>query len=602
MSEDTWKLVIYRDLKPLFIAQESLKRLSFKFDQISSKYPSFPNVLTTKSYLKINLDKIDSRLSELNMYLGKNSRQKRELLDGLSSLLKYLIGTPDAKDAKHYDECIDLLEKRELDLSNLMQKQIQITSSTIKNFNETIFKISYDEQIINENIDRLNDYLNKTSSSIFNLKVSEEISTISIQVLEAVTSLESEISDCLTSILFAKSNIIHPSIISLNKLHKELLLSNQARSHKHLVRPVTIHNINNILDSSRLSAYVYSNRLVYILDFPLIKTEPFKLYHLYSVPIQYPNSSLYTTILPEHKFLATNPNGGQYISTSALDNCKAYAEKQSVCNDITVYDSDTRPICELQILFSVTNKIPSICTTSTFSADFNTFQPLGNNQWLYILTNATQCILQCDNQVSHHNIHGTGIINLQENCKLHTGYSTLSAQRTKEDNVTHPIIIPDIRTDDCFEDIKNLPTANLLPISINEVPLDTLNTLKHQLDKHNDEIQSLKNTPFVKRNQSTFSWFSFITGIFMLLLVLYALFKKILRLPFSRTHDDNNHCVQIFNNCFGSSSRRRSTYIHDIPMTTIHTATTTSCISEDEDDDNAQRKPQRSGTNSQSLF
>lgn len=601
MSDDTWKLIIYRDLKPLFIAHESLLRLSSKFDQLSSKYPNFPTVVSTKSYLKVNLDKINSRLSELNMYLGKNTRQKRELLDGLSSLLKYLIGTPDAKDAKHYNECIDMLEKRELDLTSLMQKQVQITSSTIKNFNETIFKISYDEQIINENIDRLNEYLNSTTNTIFDIRVSEDISSISIQILESVTSLENEINDCLTSILFAKSNIIHPSIISLNKLHQELLLSNHARSNKQLVSPVTINNINNILDSSQLSAYVFSNRLVYILDFPLVKSETLKLYHIYSIPIQHPNSSLHTTILPEHKYLATSPSGEHYISTSSLDNCKIYAEKRRVCSDLVVYDADTRPICELQVLFSAFNKIPSTCTTSTFAAIINTFQPLADNRWIYILTNVTQCILQCDNQVSHHNIQGSGIIILQENCKLHTGYSTLSAHQTKQENITYPIIVPDIQTDDCFEDIKSLSIPNLLPISINEIPLDSLNTLKHQLDNHNNEIQKVKNTPFIQRNQNGFSWFSFISGTLMLLLVLYALFKKCLRFQMNRrTFEDNNHCVQIFNNCFGSSSRRRTSHIQGIPMTTVGVSTTTSCISEDEEDD--PNKFQRSGTGAQSLF
>lgn len=73
------------------------------------------------------------------MYLGKNSRSKRELFDGLGSVLKCLIGTPDAKDAKKYDDCINKLEKQELDLTELLQKQIQITSLTVKNFNETIF-------------------------------------------------------------------------------------------------------------------------------------------------------------------------------------------------------------------------------------------------------------------------------------------------------------------------------------------------------------------------------------------------------------------------------------------------------------------------------
>lgn len=538
------------------------------------------------------------------MYLGKNSRQKRELFDGLSTLLKFLIGTPDAKDAKHYDECIDLLEKRELDLTSLMQKQVQIISSTVKNFNETIHKIKLDEQIINENIDRLNNYLSESDKLIFDVKTSEDVSSISIQILETITNLEYEINDVLTSILFAKANIIHPSIISLNKLHQELLLSNHARSNKQLVLPVTINNINNILDSSQLSAYVYSDRLIYILDFPLVKPESLTLYHIYSIPIKHPNSSLYTTILPEHKFLATNPSGELYISTSSLDNCKVFAEKRSVCNDFVIYDSDTRPICELQVLFSVSKTIPSTCIMSTFAAQINTFQPLNDNRWLYILTNSTPCILQCENEVSHHNIQGSGIITLPENCKLHTGYSTLSAHKTKRENTTFPIIIPEISIQDCIEENKNLKVPSLLPISINETPLDSLNYIKHQLDNHNEEIKMFKKKSFIEKNQNGFSWFSFITGTVMFLLVLYALFKKFLR--HHRRHsshgENDSHCIQIFNNCLNSPSRRRTTYVQAIPMNTIRTPPPgiTTYISEDEDD--ASNITQRSDANAQSLF
>ncbi|GBP61033.1 Retrovirus-related Pol polyprotein from transposon 412 [Eumeta japonica] len=81
-----------------------------------------------------NLENIEDRLAEFNLYLGENHRVKRELIDGLSSVSKWLIGTPDAKDARYYESCIEKLEKQEVDLTSLMQKQIQITSSTNNHF------------------------------------------------------------------------------------------------------------------------------------------------------------------------------------------------------------------------------------------------------------------------------------------------------------------------------------------------------------------------------------------------------------------------------------------------------------------------------------
>lgn len=537
------------------------------------------------------------------MYLGKNSRQKRELIDGLSSLLKWLIGTPDAKDAKRYDECINSLEKQELDLTKLMLTQTQITSSTIKNFNETIFKISYDEQILNENIDRLNIYLNDSQNIIFNLKLSEDISTISLQILESVINLENEINDCLASILFAKSNTIHPSIISQKKLYEELLMSNHIRTNKHLVIPVTLDNIHSILDSSTLSAYVYSSRLVYILDFPLIQGEPLNLYHIYSIPIQHIHTFIHTTILTEHTFLATSPNGQSYISTSDLKSCKTYNAKKRICTGLTIYDAVARPICELQILFSVSKSLPEICTTSTFEAQINTFQNVDNNQWLYILSNETSCILQCRNEVTHHKLHGAGILNLPKNCKLYTGYSTLTAFQTTEENVTNPIIIPDIRTDDCFEEINDYKTPNLIPIKINEMPLDSLKQIKQQIDQHKQEIEKIKSKTFTENNATTFSWIYFTLAMLMLAYVIYKICKHCRnKFRFNRHHRPNNGnggCVQIFNNCFASSIRRHRSNI-SIPMATIESHT--SMTDDEEDSGTTTPKPQRSGANVQSLF
>lgn len=608
-THESWKLIVYRDLRPLFIAKESLNRLAAKFHSVSIRYYNFTNIQSIKSFLKINLDKIDERLSELNMYLGQNTRQKREIIDGLSSVLKWLIGTPDARDAKHYESCIDKLEKRELDMTNLMKKQIQITSSTIKNFNDTIFKISYDEQIINENIERLNEYMNSTTKTILNIRASEEISAISLQILELVISLEGEINDCITSILFAKSNAIHPSIISLRELHEQLLQSNHIRSNSRLVTPITINNLHTILESSTLSAYVYSNRLVYIIEFPLVQNDPLTLYHIYSIPMKHPNSSYYSTILPEHTYLATNPSGEQYVSTSSMENCKTYATGRRVCTDLIVYDADTRPICEIQILLSTIPKLPKICTTSTFPAEINTFQSLSNNHWLYILSQQTQCVLHCENQVSHHNLHGAGIVSLPQGCKLHTGQTTLVAYQTNENNISFPIIIPDIRTDDCFEEYKDLKTEKLIPIAINEMPLDSLNKIKHHIDKYSEELNKMKSTSFLEKNTETFAWLYFAIA---LILIAYFMLKCCKLYPngligFPRRRRRNSNCIQIFNNCFDTSTRRHSNQIA-IPMSTIAQPTTT-CITDDDDDVPPQAVPSsprstssRSGTNAQSLF
>lgn len=594
----------------MFIARDSLKRLESNFRNVLIRYPNLPNTRSTESYLKVNLDKINSCLSKLQFYLGKNSRVKRELLDGFSSVLKWLIGTPDAKDAIRFNDCINKLEKQELNSLNLMEQQVQITSSTIKNFNQTITKISYDEQIINEDIKRLGNYLNKTGKLLSDLKTNEEIASTSIQILEIVSSLEQEINDCINSILFIKSGTIHPSIITLEQLHNELLLSNHLRTNKRLVTSISLDNIHVILESATISAYVYSDRLVYILEFPLIEGNIFNLYHLYSIPIKHPNSSpFHSTIIPEYTYLATSTNGQQYITTNDLQNCKQYKSTEMVCSNVILHNTANHPMCEVEILYSTSTEMPKSCIPTTFPADINLFQPLGNNNWLYILNKGTPSVLQCNTKSEHYLLQETGILTLQPNCKLFTENMILIAHATETTNVSYPATLPRIQIDDCLMDTDFPEQPDLIPIQLNSIPLDSLNMIQNKIEKFNDQLKTLKKQTFMERNQSTFSWFTFIV---ITTIIIYILYKRcwpswIWLFCKQRNNTDTTNqggCINIFNNCYDNSSRRRNTRT-EVPMVTMATQqSSATSISEDEDSDviSPTIHIQKLGTSPQSLF
>ncbi|KAG7302377.1 hypothetical protein JYU34_013886 [Plutella xylostella] len=505
IAEGSWKLVIYRNLEPLFLTKESLLRLTNKYYSLTNKYPELAQTHLTTSFININLEKINSRLAELTSYSETFTRKKREIFDGLGTVLKWLIGTPDAKDAQHFDKCINLLEKHEIETSEILQQQLQIVSTTVTNFNETIFKISYDEHIINENLDRLSNYLNKTNKILFDLKIIEEINSISMQILESVISLEQEIDDILMSILFVKLEIVHPSIISTTRLYRELLSSSHMRSDKSLVLPITMSNIHKILDSSSLTSYIYMNRLTYVIEFPLIKNDKFIIYHLYSIPIKHPNTSLYSTILPEQTYLATSSTQQQYVTINSLDQCKLYAPGKRVCNRVPVYNYNTRPICEMAILLSYTHNLPNICEVTTFSASINTFQRISANKWIYILNRKTPCVLQCGDQTSHHELNDAGILSLQEGCKLFSTFITLTTTKEESMNITHPVVTVDISAN-CLTDVENIPpTPELLPIRINNVPLENLQSMKDELKQYSNKLKNLNEKSFIERHTSKFS-------------------------------------------------------------------------------------------------
>ncbi|GBP61032.1 hypothetical protein EVAR_51164_1 [Eumeta japonica] len=89
-----------------------------------------------------------------------------------------------------------------------------------------------------------------------------------------------------------------------------------------------------------------------------------------------------------------NLNGQQYIALNTLEECKSYASKKMVCENIVIYDTANRPCCEIDILRGITTTMPATCTPTTFPANTNLFQSLGNNNWLFILNDLTSSLRQ----------------------------------------------------------------------------------------------------------------------------------------------------------------------------------------------------------------
>lgn len=599
ISISTWKLVIYRDLEPLFIARDSLERLTSNYKIIVTNNKNLSSVSTSISYININTNKIDSRLKELQFY-STEKRVKREILHTFGTVLKWFIGTPDSGDAERYDKYIELFEKKQLENNHLLKQQLQIISSTITNFNETILKISYDEHLMNENLNRISSSLNSTSNALSLLQITQEINTIAIQILESITSLEQDINDILTSILFVQSGNIHPFIISTERIYKELLSSSHSRKHNNFVTPITFKNIRQLIDSASIKSYIYMNRLIYLIEFPLVKDSYFQTYHIYSILIPHSQSSLVSTLFPEQAYLAIDSNHQLYASFNSMEQCKEYAPNERVCNNMPIYNVNSRPICETAILIATSTEIPEQCEISNFAAHVNTFLPLKNNKWIYMLRHETPCILECGEKSTSHNLIGTGIVTLQENCKLYTSFVTLTASEETTRNVSHPIITVNIETDCHYKKPHyNKEPPELLVMKINNLQTDSLHSIREQIKIFSERLKA-ENTSFDGKNSSQITFWPAVIGITILSYIIYKVIPWTLFTIFrtiSRGRHNENSYIQIFNYCFDNSSRRHRV---EVPSVTINR--NTSCISEDEDSaDEESHLPQSSGT-AQSLF
>lgn len=206
--------------------------------------------------------------------------------------------------------------------------------------------------------------------------------------------------------------------------------------------------------------------------------------------------------------------------------------------------------------------------------------------------------MECGEETTHGEISGAGIISLNQGCKLYTALTTLSSGNENTQNISHPIITVDLDTI-CFpEHSKQEQPPELIPIKINNIPLDSLKTLREEIKIHTKHLNKKEN--FVEKHSSKFSYISFIIGLILMIFTCLKCCKINIFKIFSTNsnHQHRDGCIQIFNNCFDRSQRRQQV---QIPMASLNA--TTSCISEDEDEPSSPTSnSQTLGKTAQSLF
>lgn len=150
--------------------------------------------------------------------LATHKRNKRGLVNGLGSVLKFITGTMDDEDRDKYDHLLNQLSQNQRKL----QSQNQIISRT---HDELINKINHQLENIQINEQNL-----ASSLSAMKHEVARNSETLLIQNLAQLTLLSNSFTNILenieNSLTFCNLNILHESIISMKELIKLFKINN----------------------------------------------------------------------------------------------------------------------------------------------------------------------------------------------------------------------------------------------------------------------------------------------------------------------------------------------------------------------------------------
>lgn len=141
-------------------------------DKRNHNFVSFHCELTLK-LIKEQLAEITNKAEILSHITGRviSPRRRRGLVNGVSYALNWLFGTPDADDAKYYTDSINTLLSDNRQTQTLLKSQIQVITSTIKNFNNSVASLKENEEQMNSNIKLINKLAIETNSYIETLNL-----------------------------------------------------------------------------------------------------------------------------------------------------------------------------------------------------------------------------------------------------------------------------------------------------------------------------------------------------------------------------------------------------------------------------------------------
>lgn len=181
-----------------------------------------------------------------------------------------------------------------------------------------------------------------------------------------------------------------------------------------------------------------------------------------------------------------------------------------------------KPICKTELLSSK-KQVPKSCDTRIVHIQNDVWYILADkNHWLYVLPKATNVTISCRNETAPFDLvlNGTGIFQLNGQCKAYTPCTMLIAQSSFES--AYSFIVPtfNISDDDCclrgkanisvipqLEDVENLDVASH--------KLHTISTVSEEMSKQHK----------INRKLSVFTYIRYAIATITIIYVLYKTFR-----------------------------------------------------------------------------
>lgn len=471
---------------------------------------------------------------EMGLYknMVSHSRVARGLFNAVGTLSKTLFGTLSADDAEKYDKLLSNVERKTDQVAQILGEQTTVVQSTLTTLNSTLKAISYNEKLLNNSLQQMLNFTLKQKQVIDSLELELAVEE-HINLLSLITGqVQGEIKSFVDAILFAKTGVVHPSLITPSGLFDQLKLLT-LKEELNFVAALNKSNIHELWSTIKPVMYLRDNKLIVILKVPLVNKEKYNMYHLLPLPtLMKDDNALFLTI--SVRFIAINRIKKHcQLSEKEIDLCEK-VNNNFICKSDCLVSSDEQ--CIKSLLSETNNNNSNVCETQMIKMYLPMFVPLyRHNSWILITHSmSTTLLITCmegntplSNKLM---VDRDSLINIQDRCIISTSNDVIYSEDIAESTIIRKNdFVPSVNLQYAYKNVNfevfDMPKLKLeQSIDVNKY-IESLN----RNSRHFSELQSNLNRVFDDKTHENVSLVNLIglnVVIIMVVMLSIIIFKR----------------------------------------------------------------------------